>query len=176
MARKPMRKRPTKAQATPVILRFDQTTCDLIMDQVYDVIDKLALEHGLIVSPKRGRFSPTTFRFQVELNFPSRTQGAPSDLSAKSEDAWYALCMKHGMDPDLLGKRFQLPTATGSKADLVLRITGVNTRARKAPIQLEDVHTKEPYKASPAMLKRAKVFTGPQDVPEYQDAEVDEAE
>jgi len=93
-----------------------------------DKIDgKLKGLDGLHVIVGSARYSETSVTFKVELAVVDES-GEVQDRTAQAFRR-YASC--YGLDPDLLGKKVRI-------RNKAFTVTGLNTRAKKYPVQAKD--------------------------------------
>ena len=128
---------------------FDKSNINLIRDAIQRALDYVAedLRDGnanISLDLKLGgiSYSDTNFTAKIECSLIN----GDGVVQNKERAAWLRRASSYGLDPEWIDQTFK---AYDGK---VLKITGLNTRARKSPVLLEDAEGNT-YKGPVAMVR-----------------------
>ena len=125
---------------------FDKYTAIELHNKFNAAMKKFAEENGLKFEPTSARFGAFEFSKKVKFTIKSQASTATEELNAKFKFQRYA--NHYGLASSLFGKVVNI-------AGVEYRVAGVNTRARKKPINLTRVSDNRNFRCSPAFLKSA---------------------
>tara|TARA_R100000664_G_scaffold29927_1_gene42128 strand:+ start:3029 stop:3424 length:396 start_codon:yes stop_codon:yes gene_type:complete len=111
--------------------KFDKANLKKIRIALEGALDGMVDDLGMPIKLKLGGISYSEANFTVKLEC-SLING-DGVVQNKERMAWLRLASSYDLDPEWIDQTFK--THDGK----VLKITGLNTRARKAPVLLEDV-------------------------------------
>ena len=123
------------------VTNFDKPTIKAIRMAMDQALATVANEYGITINTGNARFSGNEVTFKVKANTTS------SDGTANTKEADMFELVKH---QEGLGHLSVGDTVTLQGKDFILK--GFNSRARKSPIQIEDMQGRG-YKCSVSMLK-----------------------
>ena len=123
------------------VTNFDKPTIKAIRMAMDQALATVASEYGITINTGNARFSGNEVTFKVKAN----TQSADGTVNTK-EAQMFGLYK----DSEGLGHLNVGDTVTLQGKSFILK--GYNTRARKSPIQIEDMQGRG-YKCSVSMLK-----------------------
>jgi hypothetical protein len=117
------------------ITSIDRKTCRDIAERVQEALEPLGKELGLSFDYKGGRFSSTSLTMKIE----AATLSNDGTVNSKESETFKLMAKHYGFKAEDLGETFEV-------RGTVYRITGLNTRAHKMPIQADRVHDGAGYK------------------------------
>ena len=123
------------------VTNFDKPTIKAIRMAMDNALANVASEYGITINTGNARFSGNEVTFKVKANT------VDSSGSANTKEATMFDLYKQG---EGIGHLKVGDTITLQGKDFILK--GYNTRARKSPIQIEDMQGRG-YKCSVQMLK-----------------------
>ena len=124
------------------VTNFDKPTIKAIRQAMDNALAQVASEYGISINTGNARFSGNEVTFKVKAN---TVDGATGTAITKEAQMFELVKHQEGINHLSVGD-----TITLQGKDFILR--GYNTRARKSPIQIEDMQGRG-YKCSVQMLK-----------------------
>ena len=124
------------------VTNFDKPTIKAIRQAMDNALAQVASEYGISINTGNARFSGNEVTFKVKAN---TVDGATGTAITKEAQMFELVKHQEGINHLSVGQ-----TITLQGKDFILR--GYNTRARKSPIQIEDMQGRG-YKCSVQMLK-----------------------
>ena len=124
------------------VTNFDKPTIKAIRQAMDQALANVASEYGITINTGNARFSGNEVTFKVKAN---TVDGATGTAITKEAQMFELVKKQEGIGHLSVGD-----TITLQGKDFILR--GYNTRARKSPIQIEDMQGRG-YKCSVQMLK-----------------------
>ena len=124
------------------VSNFDKPTIKAIRAAMDQALATVASEYGITINTGNARFSGNEVTFKVKAN---TVDGATGTAITKEAQTFEAVKYQEGIGHLSVGD-----TITLQGKDFILR--GYNTRARKSPINIEDMQGRG-YKCSVSMLK-----------------------
>ena len=124
------------------VTNFDKPTIKAIRMAMDNALAQVASEYGITINTGNARFSGNEVTFKVKANTVDGATGTAITKEAQMFDVY-----KHA---EGLGHLNVGQTITLQGKDFILK--GYNTRARKSPINIEDMQGRG-YKCSVQMLK-----------------------
>lgn len=118
-------------------MKFDRNNLDEIRADINAALESVAEKHGITLSI--GNISYESTRFTTKLTAQT------GDGSEHEQKEFARNCWRYNIPESWYGKSFVAEGQT-------FTITGINTRARKSPINFKDVKGRM-YKASPEYVK-----------------------
>jgi len=116
------------------VKQFDKATCREVGDAIEQALKSVAVKYGINIRKGNGRFSPDTLDLKIHC---ARVQGGKV-LSKEASD-FKRLASLYGLKPSDLGRTFTAGNGT-------YKITGLNTKAHKYPINATKVTTGAGFK------------------------------
>lgn len=126
------------------MIMFDKRNATVIHNELNGLLREFAAKHGLELKPTAAKFGSFEFQKKLEFKVKSQEAKAANDLDAKFKFQRYA--NKYGYDYTLFGKVVKV-------AGVEYKITGINPRSYRRPIQLERVSDKRSMKCNAGFLK-----------------------
>ena len=123
------------------VQQFDKPTIKAIRQAMDQALTEVANQYGITINTGNARFSGNEVTFKVKAN----TVGEGGQAITKEAQTFELVKGQHGLDHLSVGD-----TVTLQGKEFILK--GFNTRARKSPIQIEDLQGRG-YKCSVQMLK-----------------------
>ena len=123
------------------VTNFDKPTIKAIRMAMDNALATVEKEYGITISTGNARFSGNEVTFKVKAN----TMGSDGTVNTKEANMFELVKNQEG-----LGHLFVGDTITLQGKQFILK--GYNSRARKSPIQIEDMQGRG-YKCSVSMLK-----------------------
>ena len=123
------------------VQQFDKPTIKAIRQAMDQALTEVANQYGITINTGNARFSGNEVTFKVKAN----TVGEGGQAITKEAQTFELVKGQHGLDHLNVGD-----TVTLQGKEFILK--GFNTRARKSPIQIEDLQGRG-YKCSVQMLK-----------------------
>lgn len=111
---------------------MDRLEARLITSQIADSLRGWGKETGYLVTPAGGSFNAGSFTLKLKIRKPEEEEGAEAKTFAK-----YAALF--GMKPEDFGKTFGFRGA-------IYKITGLNPRSEKFPVNAIRVSDGKPFK------------------------------
>lgn len=105
---------------------MDRQTTKRLAEASTKALEAVAAEFGVRVKYKSGRYGSST----ADLKFEFAEVSEDGTVQSRETEAFTRLAEVYGLHPNDLGRQFKV-------RQNVYRITGLNTRARKMPIQAE---------------------------------------
>ena len=124
------------------VTNFDKPTIKAIRMAMDNALAQVASEYGITINTGNARFSGNEVTFKVKANTVDGATGTAITKEAQMFDVY-----KHS---EGLGHLNVGDTITLQGKDFIVK--GYNTRARKSPINIEDMQGRG-YKCSVSMLK-----------------------
>ena len=124
------------------VSNFDKPTIKAIRQAMDNALAQVATEYGITINTGNARFSGNEVTFKVKAN---TVDGATGNAITKEAQMFDLYKNSEGIGHLNVGD-----TVTLQGKSFILR--GYNTRARKSPIQIEDMQGRG-YKCSVQMLK-----------------------
>ena len=124
------------------VSNFDKPTIKAIRAAMDQALATVASEYGITINTGNARFSGNEVTFKVKANTVDRATGT---AITKEAQTFEAVKYQEGIGHLSVGDTITLQ----GKAFI---LKGYNTRARKSPIQIEDMQGRG-YKCSVSMLK-----------------------
>ena len=123
------------------VTNFDKPTIKAIRMAMDQALATVANEYGITINTGNARFSGNEVTFKVKAN----TMGEGGQVNTKEAQMFELVKNQEGLGHLSVGD-----TVTLQGKSFILK--GFNTRARKSPIQIEDMQGRG-YKCSVSMLK-----------------------
>ena len=123
------------------VTNFDKPTIKAIRMAMDNALATVEKEYGITISTGNARFSGNEVTFKVKAN----TTSSDGTANTKEADMFELVKNQEGLGHLSVGD-----TVTLQGKDFILK--GFNSRARKSPIQIEDMQGRG-YKCSVSMLK-----------------------
>ena len=123
------------------VTNFDKPTIKAIRMAMDQALATVANEYGITINTGNARFSGNEVTFKVKAN----TTSSDGTANTKEADMFELVKNQEGLGHLSVGD-----TVTLQGKDFILK--GFNSRARKSPIQIEDMQGRG-YKCSVSMLK-----------------------
>ena len=123
------------------VTNFDKPTIKAIRQAMDQALATVADEYGITINTGNARFSGNEVTFKVKAN----TMGEGGQVNTKEAQMFELVKGQEGLGHLSVGD-----TVTLQGKSFILK--GFNTRARKSPIQIEDMQGRG-YKCSVSMLK-----------------------
>jgi hypothetical protein len=123
------------------VQQFDKPTIKAIRMAMDNALAQVAQEYGITINTGNARFTGNEVTFKVKAN----TVGEGGQAITKEAQTFELVKGQHGLDHLSVGD-----TVTLQGKEFILK--GFNTRARKSPIQIEDLQGRG-FKCSVQMLK-----------------------
>lgn len=119
-----MNNRPKLNKKTPKLTRFDRDVCRLLKAELETMLKALEEKFGVKAEVGRMGFSDTSVKIPIEVSVIGEG-GIALDRNAQS---FKTLATLYGLQADDLGREFRVRGEA-------FRITGLNTRSDKMPVQ-----------------------------------------
>lgn len=123
------------------VQNFDKPSIKAIRIAMDEALAKVEKQYGIKISTGNARFTGDEVTFKVKAN----TIGTGGQVQTKEAQNWALMAPSHGLGHFSVGDTIKLQGKS-------FTIKGWNTRARKAPINIEDQNGRG-YKCSPNMVK-----------------------
>ena len=138
-------------------MEFNKTNCKLLIDKIVESTKSLEKEFGVKIKSKSARYTADSLNVKFEI---LKVDGSGSII--KNEDTFKLYAKMYGLEPEDLGKTFQYKNE-------MYKITGINPRSKKYPIEVINVINKKGYKFPVPYVKVAlgKPFKKPTTFEEF---------
>jgi hypothetical protein len=130
-------------------MEFNRGNCQILVSKIIELIKPLEKEFGVKIKSKSATYTEDSLNFKFEI-----LKVGDSGSIIKSEDTFKVYAKMYGLDPEDLGKTFQYKNQ-------MYKITGINPRSKKYPIEVINIANKKGYKFPVPYVKVAlgKQFT-----------------
>ena len=122
-----------------MITAVNKETVKMLLDEAEEVLGKIAMKHGIIVSRKSCTYDPVKGEVPVAFKFVIARRGEDGKAIDPMEADFKRLATYFGLEPSDYGREFDTFNGT-------YRLTGIKTRAKKYPFIAEDVVTGKLFK------------------------------
>lgn len=124
------------------IKHFDRAACKRFQAAALAALEQVAKDHGVTIQDGAGRFDAGSFT----MKFVASTIGEDGKANDPARTAFGLLATRYGLEASDLDREF---SSRGER----YRITGLNTKARKMPIQAVRVRDGARFKFAPDIVK-----------------------
>jgi len=125
-------------------MEFTRKNLKEIRADIDEALVGVGEKYGIELSAKNASFTPNTCTFKLELG----VVGSDGVTSSKEAESYKVNAGLFGLDPNWLGETF---TANGK----TFKVIGLNTRAKKYPVVVQEVGSDGRYKFSAEGVVRA---------------------
>jgi hypothetical protein len=123
------------------ITKFDKQNISFLRNEMTQALEGVAIKYGLRIEIGNVKYSPTESHFKVQVN----TVGINGIIETADRSQFIRSAALYGIDPSWIDQEFNY---NGDN----YKITGLNPRAKRHPVQVVRTSDDRPYRFSAKLI------------------------